>query len=89
MTCECGHEHKPKEPGDLPDSHGIPGVTAPAGITHYHNYVKCECGCLELRERVAVLEQAVYQLSLIVENREKAAGEPQQPKRRFIGDKGA
>ena len=82
------------------DSEGIEGVTAapqnnpqyvtegqsPARVAyHYH---KCDCGCLELRERVAVLEQHVYQLGLIIENREKAAGEP-QPKRRFIGDKPA
>lgn len=78
MSCGCGHEHHKKaEPGDLPG--GIPGVTAP---------ILCNCGCLELRERVAIAEQAIYQLSLILQNREKAEGEPQQ-KRRFIGDKGA
>ena len=78
MSCGCGHEHTAKQPGDLPD--GIPGVTAPAFV--------CNCGCLELRERVALVEQALYQLTLIVQNREKAEGEPQRAKRRFIGDKG-
>mgnify|MGYP003576536496 CR=1 FL=1 len=83
MTCECGHEHgiagvtKAAEPGDLP-------------VQPSANRFLCNCGCLELRERVVILEQALYQLSLVVENREKAKGEPEQAqqKKRWIGDKG-
>lgn len=77
-SCECGEDHgtavKKAEPGDVP-------AFQPSA-----NRYLCQCGCLELRERVAILEQAVYQLGLVLENREKAAGEPQQ-QRRWIGDK--
>jgi len=75
---ECGcHEDK-----------GIPGVTAstsnPQFPSYHYNY-QCQCGCLELRERVAILEQNLYQVTLILQNKDKAQGET-QPKRRFIGD---
>ena len=87
MSCGCN------------ESHGVEGVTAPesnpqypastaniAGV-NYHYGNQCQCGCLELRERVIMLEASLYQLTLIIQNREKAEGEPQQKKRTFIGEK--
>ena len=82
MSCGCNED---------PGTGGNPTVSGTqqpvTRIQYPANHFVCSCGCNELRERVALLESSLYQLTLIVQNREKAEGNPQPPRRRFIGDK--
>jgi hypothetical protein len=80
MSCGCNED---------PTSDITPNNTNhqfPPNPVNYHYNYQCQCGCLELRERVVVLERDLYQL---LEAIKRSNEQPEQPKRRFIGDKGS